>query len=68
MIHSYCKRIAMLSWHILFKGDGKEEILAALNLAVVFFFLHISMGLISRMESSQSFLRDHFKSKGENTF
>lgn len=67
MIHSYCKRIAMLSWHILFKGDGKEEILAALNLAVVF-FLHISMGQLSRMESSQSFLRDHFKSKEENTF
>lgn len=38
MIHSYCKHIAMLSRHILFKGDGKEEILAALNLAVVFFF------------------------------
>lgn len=37
MIHSYCKRIAMLSWHILFKGDGKEEILAALNLTVVSF-------------------------------
>lgn len=67
MIHSYCKRIAMLSWHVLFKGDGKEEILADLNLAV-FFFLHISMGQLSRMESSQSFLRDHFKSKGENTF
>lgn len=28
----------MLSWHILFKGDGKEEILAALNLTVFFFF------------------------------
>lgn len=29
----------MLSWHILFKGDGKEEILAALNLTVFFAYL-----------------------------
>lgn len=39
MIHSNCKCIAILSWHILFKGDGKEEVLASLNLTVFFAYL-----------------------------
>lgn len=50
MINLDCKCITMLSWCILFKGVGKEEILVALNL-IVFFVLFLES---YRKEGNQS--------------